>query len=380
VVADGGEFAGAELAVDGRLDDVVVGVGLDAVVVPAVPLPLEDDEPGTHVGVPVRDDGPPLLAPEDLLAEPEGGGQPLDLGEIEPDVRGAVVRQLVLLLDLVELDERAERLEVHALVEVFHLGLEFEVGELAVLEVLGHVGEFAEPLVDGGLDGFGEEVVGPEQFEKPEGDGGPEQPGVELAAGLHGSISERVGQHHERTATWGWGEAKRYGACGSALRRSFPPFGLSQNPRTFAGSVQTERSSLDPAFPHRIEACEGVRGSGTQPGKCLEREHPLVQSRVGHRVHLQRPRHRLRPEDQGGERPALPRPGGREAGRRTPQGREDVVRRLPQEVRVNPGDRGQGTVQGTGDRKQETVKTPRPYCFLSPVPVSCLLPRLSPVP
>ena len=51
-------------------------------------------------------------------------------------------------------------------------------------------------------------------------------------------------------------------------------------------------------------------------------------------VHLQRPRHRLRPDDQGVERPALPRSGRREARRRADQGAEDDLRGLPQEVRV----------------------------------------------
>ena len=70
----------------------------------------------------------PFLDPKDLFAEPDIRGQTIDLGEIEPDVRSPALRQFRLLLDLVEFDLLAQCLEIHALVEVFHLGLELDVG------------------------------------------------------------------------------------------------------------------------------------------------------------------------------------------------------------------------------------------------------------
>ena len=127
----------------------------------------------------------PFLQPKICLPKPTFAGSPSTF-EVEAGVERAVVGEFLRLLDLVELDEPAECLEIDALVEVFHLGLEFEVGELAALEVTGHVGEFAEPGIDGRLHRLGEQVARPEHLDQPEGDRRPDQPGVKLAAGLHG--------------------------------------------------------------------------------------------------------------------------------------------------------------------------------------------------
>src|SRR5438128_778657 len=82
-------WAWAERAVDGRLDQVVVGVVGDAVVVFAGEAAAQDDEAGTHVVVAVRHDRAALLHREDLLAEDQPLRQPLHLAEVDAQVRRA---------------------------------------------------------------------------------------------------------------------------------------------------------------------------------------------------------------------------------------------------------------------------------------------------
>src|SRR5438874_1312080 len=75
--------------------------------------------------------------------------------------------------------------EIDPLVEVFHLRLELQVGELLTLEVFGDFHQFTEPLGNGRLGRVGEQVARPEHFDQPEGNRGPNEFGVKLAAGLH---------------------------------------------------------------------------------------------------------------------------------------------------------------------------------------------------
>ncbi len=67
-------------------------VVLDTVIVPAVEVTAEHDEPGTHVVVAVRHDRAALLQAEDLAAENDAADA-FHLTEVEADARGPVVRQ-----------------------------------------------------------------------------------------------------------------------------------------------------------------------------------------------------------------------------------------------------------------------------------------------
>src|SRR5262249_36274626 len=69
VIGNRGAFTRLEGAIDGRLDQIVIGIILDALVMPAQKIAAENDEPGTHVVVSVRDNGTALLHRENLPAE-----------------------------------------------------------------------------------------------------------------------------------------------------------------------------------------------------------------------------------------------------------------------------------------------------------------------
>ena len=71
MVGDGREFTGSKFAVDCRPDDVMIGMILDAIVVPPSKIPFDNQESGGHVVVPVRDHRTPLAHGEDLPAEGE---------------------------------------------------------------------------------------------------------------------------------------------------------------------------------------------------------------------------------------------------------------------------------------------------------------------
>ena len=74
MVGDRREFAESKFAVDRRPDDVMIGMILEAIVVPPSKISFDNQETGGHVIVAVRNHRTPLAHGEDLPAERELDG------------------------------------------------------------------------------------------------------------------------------------------------------------------------------------------------------------------------------------------------------------------------------------------------------------------
>ena len=74
-----------------------------------------------------------------------------------------------------------------------------------------------------------------------------------------------------------------------------------------AGTTTASRRTRTTTSSSRPSTATFKPGRAARPSR-PQGQRPLVQGRVGRGVHLQRPRHRLRPGDQGDRRPAVPRP------------------------------------------------------------------------
>src|SRR5262245_21381191 len=190
-------LAGLEDTVDGRADQVVVLVVLDAVVVLPLEVAAQDDEASTHVVVTVRHDRTSLLHAEDLLAKVQLLRQTLDLAQVDADARHPAVRQPHAPGDTVEVEQLQQLRQLDALVERFELRLEIDVLDLAVLDVLRQVGEFLHPLMDDRLDCIAEQVALEQRLDQAVGhqaaehrlvEGTPRQIGHRPFSGLVGGL------------------------------------------------------------------------------------------------------------------------------------------------------------------------------------------------
>ena len=168
VVADGGAFSGGEGAVDGGADDVEVLVVLDAVVVAASEVSVEDEEAGGHVVVAVGDHRASLFHREDLSAEDQVRRQAADLREIDRQAFRSDRRVVHPRRDLVEVERLEHLREVNPVVERFERLLKLDVLDLVVGDVLADRVQFLEPVVDHRRDVLGEKAVSGESLDQGE--------------------------------------------------------------------------------------------------------------------------------------------------------------------------------------------------------------------